>query len=469
LRGNKMKRLLTILLLAASISFVQANLINGLPSDGLVAWFDASDLTGLSDGDPVTLWQKKAGIADVNDLEDWDVNDAFAPIYVESSPIFGDKPCVSFANPRYEDYLVSQNLIADYLSGNSLTFFIVSQGNFHGAYNASLPRLYFQGHKLTLGSATQVYCTVGYPPDATTSAIRTYTIDMPDKHANGWLDGTLEDTTDLSAMPDEDFFYSGGNGFRAGAMHAGFTAEIIIYNRELDAIELNAVGYYLAQKYSIANALDIDGFTDPGPIHTLNVSVSPSFIDTVEPMVGSYEFLDGQEVFLDADYYIACPDIYEFDSWTGDANDLTSAYTSVVMDGDKNVSANYVLSERECVSVTIETVPAGVSAVSPAIGVYQYPEGEIVSLEALESYINCPDMFNFLSWSSNVDDPASAMTTITINADTTVTATFEDIRACGDICHPYPEWDIDQDCMVNLSDLKLFVGSWLDCSDPSCD
>ena len=464
-----MRKLFVVLIFIGAVGIAQAELVSGLPADGLVAWFDASDLTGLADGDPVILWPKKAGIADVNDMVDWDTEDSFAPTYVASSAIFGNMPCISFVNPRYDDYLISQNLVSDYLSGRSLTIFFVSQANFHGVWNAGPPRLYFQGHKLTLGTDTQLYCSIGYPPVQTTSAIRIYTIDVANKEAQGWMDGTLKDTEDLSALPDSDFYYGDGNGLRAGAMHAGFTAEIIIYNRELDPVEINAVGYYLAQKYSITNALDENGFTEPGPIRTLSVSVTPSFVDTVEPASGTYQFLDGQTVPLNAEYYLSCPDVYEFSDWTGDANELASAQTFVIMDDDQTVTANYELSTRQCVTLTLEVSPTGVDAVTPSEGTHQYPAGETVSLEAIANYVNCPEVFDFVSWSSNVDTPAAPSTSITLNNSETVTATFNDVRVCGDQCHPYPDWDIDLDCDVDLVDLAAFVTKWLECSKPECD
>ena len=241
------------LFIIGAIGVAQADLINGLPADGLVAWFDANDLTGLSDGDPVTLWQKKAGIADVNDFEDWNSGDNFAPTYVASSSIFGGLPCLSFVNPHYDDYLVSQNLVADYLSGQSLTVFFVSQANFHGLWNAAVPRLYFQGHQALIGTAYET-CLIGYPTDDTTSAIRTFTIDVPNKEAQGWMDGHLEDTEDLGSLPSSDFLYAGQNGLRAGAMHAGSLAEVLIFNRVLTSYELNQVGYYLKDKYNIQQA-----------------------------------------------------------------------------------------------------------------------------------------------------------------------------------------------------------------------
>jgi hypothetical protein len=39
-----------------------------------------------------------------------------------------------------------------------------------------------------------------------------------------------------------------------------------------------------------------------------------------------------------------------------------------------------------------------------------------------------------------------------------------DVAACGDPTHPFPAGDITKDCRVDLSDLALLAGSWLECT-----
>lgn len=39
---------------------------------------------------------------------------------------------------------------------------------------------------------------------------------------------------------------------------------------------------------------------------------------------------------------------------------------------------------------------------------------------------------------------------------------------CGDRNHPYPAYDFNQDCKVNLADFVLFVSQWLVCTAPDC-
>ena len=78
-------------------------------------------------------------------------------------------------------------------------------------------------------------------------------------------------------------------------------------------------------------------------------------------------------------------------------------------------------------------------------------------------------MYDFVAWSSNVDEPLASATSITLNSSQTVTATFSDFSVCGDECHPYPQWDKNQNCEVDEYEFQMLIGSWLECSDPICD
>ncbi len=40
---------------------------------------------------------------------------------------------------------------------------------------------------------------------------------------------------------------------------------------------------------------------------------------------------------------------------------------------------------------------------------------------------------------------------------------------CGDLDHPYPAGDANQDCYVNLEDVAILATNWLSCSAPECD
>ncbi|MBN1368061.1 MAG: InlB B-repeat-containing protein [Dehalococcoidales bacterium] len=147
-------------------------------------------------------------------------------------------------------------------------------------------------------------------------------------------------------------------------------------------------------------------------ILTININGSGS----VTPANGEHSYGKGTAVNLNA-----VPDAgYRFDGWTGDVSDTSSASTTVTLDGDKTVIANFsrVINTK---TLTIEVNGAG--SVTPAAGEHRYNEGEVASITAT------PDTgYRFDSWTGNVSDTGSASTTVTISSDITVTAKFTRIN-----------------------------------------
>lgn len=248
------KIMLVTLMAMAGLAFGD---VTNVPLDGLVAWFDASTITGVSNGQQVHLWPKKGGAAGVNDLVDWNSTDAYAPVYQNTHVDFNSRPCLYFSDQVLNnDYLVSSNMVSGYLSGHSVTVFFVSKSPRLGVLNFSSPRLYCLGSQLIFGSDPVGSLYVG---NTNVTAIRAYTVDIEKLCAQGWVNGVLEGMLDLNGHPAGDFNYGAARGMRIGAPsvgtdYAGYMAEVLIYNRALTPVEMNEVGYYLQQKYGIQGA-----------------------------------------------------------------------------------------------------------------------------------------------------------------------------------------------------------------------
>jgi uncharacterized repeat protein (TIGR02543 family) len=105
---------------------------------------------------------------------------------------------------------------------------------------------------------------------------------------------------------------------------------------------------------------------------------------------------------------------WDFVGWTGDVADPNSASTTITMDTDKSVTANFVL-----VTTTLTITVNGEGTVTPPAGTHEYPIGEVVNITA-SPYPG----WKFDHWTGNVADPDSASTTITMNTDQSVTAYF---------------------------------------------
>jgi len=119
---------------------------------------------------------------------------------------------------------------------------------------------------------------------------------------------------------------------------------------------------------------------------------------------------------------------YVFDEWTGDVGtiaNVNSASTTITMNGDYTITANFAQSPTTEYDLIINSTEGG-SVTTPGYvylqGVFTYNEGDVVDLvaEADAGYV-------FDEWTGDVGTIAnvnSASTTITMNGDYTITANF---------------------------------------------
>ena len=87
----------------------------------------------------------------------------------------------------------------------------------------------------------------------------------------------------------------------------------------------------------------------------------------------------------------------------------------------------------------IKTDPAGSGSISPAEGVYNYPEGEVINIKAQPGA-----GYKFDHWTGDVTGINSASTTLTVNSAKTITAHF--------IPYSYVLGDADGSGEVNIFD-----------------
>jgi len=119
---------------------------------------------------------------------------------------------------------------------------------------------------------------------------------------------------------------------------------------------------------------------------------------------------------------------YHFTHWSGSAveankvADPASASTTVVVDGDYALVANFAVNQK---TLTVSS-GAGGSVTAPGEGSFQYPQGASVAVQAVANA-----HYYFTHWSGTgvdagkVADPASASTTVTVDADYTLVANFK--------------------------------------------
>ena len=116
---------------------------------------------------------------------------------------------------------------------------------------------------------------------------------------------------------------------------------------------------------------------------------------------------------------------YRFVDWTGDVGtvaNINSASTTITMQGNYEITANFEAILPVHYSLTTSST-AGGSVTTPGEGTFPYGEGTDIDLVAT------PDAgYRFVEWTgdvSSIADVNNASTTVTMNADYSITANFE--------------------------------------------
>jgi Divergent InlB B-repeat domain len=173
---------------------------------------------------------------------------------------------------------------------------------------------------------------------------------------------------------------------------------------------------------SLTNSVSVSGGGDPGvkiasdptvitpQTFTLTTSVSPSGGGSVTPASGS-TFANGTVVNLQA---TAAPG-FSFVNWTGSVASPTSASTTVTMNSNQTVTANFT---AQTFTLTTGVSPVGAGTVTPASG-STFGSGTVVNLQATPAA-----GYSFANWTGSVASPTSPSTTVTMNSSQTVTANF---------------------------------------------
>ena len=165
-----------------------------------------------------------------------------------------------------------------------------------------------------------------------------------------------------------------------------------------------------------------EGFAQSGTGHTLTItSTAGGTVST--PGIGSFHYGLGTTASVTATAGLN----YHFVNWTGTAvtagkvaNPL-SASTTVTMDADYTLQANFAIDRR---TLTTSST-AGGTVSTPGIGSYTYDHGTSVSVVATPQA-----NYHFVNWTGTavtagkVANPLSASTTVTMDADYTLQASF---------------------------------------------
>jgi len=201
---------------------------------------------------------------------------------------------------------------------------------------------------------------------------------------------TLGEVVNITAIPDEGWQFDSWTGDVADPSSAST-------NITMDS-----------DKTVTANFSEV--VVEPPEEYTLTMAVNGN--GTTTPAVGSHTYEEGTVVNINA----IPASGWQFDNWSGGVSQPNSASTTVTMDSDKTVTANFSHIAEE---YTLTMAVNGNGATTPAVGSHTYEEGTVVNINATPD-----DYWQFDGWTGDVADPSSDSTTVTIDSDKTVTANF---------------------------------------------
>jgi hypothetical protein len=149
--------------------------------------------------------------------------------------------------------------------------------------------------------------------------------------------------------------------------------------------------------------------------HNLTIS-STAGGSVTSPGEGTFPYDTGTVVNLAA----VADEGYRFDQWTGNVSTIVDVYeasTTIVMNGDYNITAGFIT----VYDLTTSSTEGG-SVTEPAEGTFTYDEGTVIDLLAVADAC-----YEFINWTGDVGtiaDADAASTNITMNGDYSITANF---------------------------------------------
>jgi hypothetical protein len=213
---------------------------------------------------------------------------------------------------------------------------------------------------------------------------------------------------------------------------SGTTAYPASYTDGISTLSSNGTGscrIHSAHRVLAVASEDPGAFTIPVSEQwvTFTIAVRPVRYDlTTSSTVGGNVTTPGEGVFSYDEGMIvdlvATPDAgYRFVDWTGDVGnvaDVHAAATTITMNGDYSITANFVATYDLTTSST-----EGGSVTEPGENTFTYDEGTVVDLIATPG-----EGYRFVEWTGDVGtiaDVNAATTTITMDGDYSIITNFE--------------------------------------------
>jgi hypothetical protein len=229
-----------------------------------VLWLQADKITGLSDGNDITLWEDNSGNS--NDIAQ--SNTLYTPRYY--SNVVNSQPVVRFeqADNRFRKTNFSN------FPTNEITVFYVNYTSDNGdgvlSYASSANDnefLIFNNSNLSVYRGTNGNRSTGLSGSGSTWRIMTATWNTSNGNTQFYRNGNLDYNTNNfgtgSSITQGGCLAIGGEqdavdgGYAAGQSHQGDIPEVMIYNSVVNSAQRIIIENYLSSKYGIAIITDL--------------------------------------------------------------------------------------------------------------------------------------------------------------------------------------------------------------------
>lgn len=212
------------------------------------------------------------------------------------------------------------------------------------------------------------------------------------------------EVVDLTALPNPDYWF------------VEWTGDV----GTIDDVNAAVTNITMNDNYSITAVFETDAEVE----FTLNITSSEGGSVTV-PGEGAFVYGPGSGVVLTA---VADAD-YEFMGWTGHTGtiaDVGDPTTTITVNGDYSITANFVPTETCSLMLSISSSEGG-SVTEPGQDVFTFPCGSVIDLVA-QSYTG----WWFSEWTGDIGsiaNPLSSITTISMYGDYSIVANFVEEEA----------------------------------------
>ena len=260
----------------------------------------------------------------------------------------------------------------------------------------------------------------------------------------------LDQNGDLYAWGDNTFGQLGTGNFDDAAAPVQVSADIAdlaagpnytLVRRENGAFAWT--GQVPGEDEALTTLTNIPGLAYDDPSLVLTTSVDPAGVGQFFPHTGQSRIASGRPIPLHAED----TDRFEFAHWSDTAADPFAADTTLTTSESCTLRSHYRYADGALAELSVEPSVGG--HVEPESGTHEYEPGTVVTLRAVADA-----EYRFQRWHGGVSDPQSRTTTVVLDQDQRVQASFAPRRF-----EPKPQIAVGRDNAMEYDALVLYSDS----------